>query len=153
MFIAMTLCSGMKPLATSSLSILKFHLNSCQIPHYLPVSWSSGSVELAPSCTSIVYLWGRCWGKLIQISGSGSKIYLRWSSHQLFCFHAFRTHVPPRNATRASSTVMLSQGAVHALLSTAADNCHGHSPTLMTLGPTLLLPISDEDQEKRRGYL
>jgi hypothetical protein len=93
-------CFGMKPLATETLSILKPQLQLLSDPHCCPMSWRiyrSGSVGMALSCTSIVYLWGRGWGGLIQITGSGPEIYLRWSSHQLFCFHALRIDGLPPN--------------------------------------------------------
>jgi hypothetical protein len=91
MFIAMTHLSGVRPLASASLSILDPRWDSSRIHCCCPVSWRSCSFEPvgpAPSCTPAVHWWGTCWDEPFQ--NLGSERYMSWSAQRLFYYHALR---------------------------------------------------------------
>ena len=75
MFIAMSHWSGLRPLASATLSILDPHQNSSWISCCCPVSWRScsfGSTGPSPSCAPGFHQWDRCRSGPRQSPGSGS---------------------------------------------------------------------------------
>lgn len=87
MFIAMACWSGLRPLASSTLSILEPLQDSSQMFCYCPVTWRScgfRSVGPATSCTPAVHWWDRSCGRPIKSPGSCPERYLSWSLALLF---------------------------------------------------------------------
>ena len=117
MFIAMSHWSGLRPLASATLSILDPYWDSSQISCCCPVSWSScvsGPAGWAPSLAPAVHRWGGCWGGPTQSPGSGPGWQLSWSHGQLPCTRDRSPALP------SSSKCCSWQGAEPALLSAQA---------------------------------
>ena len=89
--------SGLRPLASATLSILDPYWDSSLISCCCPGSWRAcgyGSGGPAPSHTPAVHRWGRCWGEPTQSPGSGPGWELSWSACQLSCTHTTRASSP-----------------------------------------------------------
>ena len=75
--------SGLRSLASNTLSILGLQEDSSQISCCCSVSWRScsfGSIVLVSSHTPTVHPWVRCWGRPTLNPGSGPERYLNWSA-------------------------------------------------------------------------
>ena len=126
-FIATTLCSGLRSLASATLSVLDPQWDSSQIFCCCPLSWRSCSfafVEPVPSCTPAVHQWGRCWLSQFKALDLGLRGYELVSllALQLSCPHGWLTSNP---ATRAISVLLLRKDAEPTLLNVAAGEEHG----------------------------
>lgn len=85
MFIAMSHCSALMPLASATLSILELLLDFFQISCCCSESWwsySFGTAGQAPSHAPVHRL-GKCWGRLTHSPISGSGQQLSWSACNL----------------------------------------------------------------------
>jgi hypothetical protein len=141
MFIAVNPWFDLRPLAYAILLVREPHWDSSQISCCCPVSWSScsfASVGPAPSCSSAVHMWVRCWGRTVQSPGSGPQRYLRWSASFPILMPLGPAHKQPlQPGTALPHCPGEVQDPAVQVLQLMRDMAS--SPTLMTQGTSLLL--------------
>jgi hypothetical protein len=120
MFIALNHLSGMRPLPSATLSIMKSHWDSSQISCCCPESWRSHSFGYSGpvlSHTRAVHGLDRCWDGPTQRFGSNSGWKLSCSAWELSCTHTTRASFPCYVQVRgeASSPACGSQQGCHFL--------------------------------------